>query len=147
MPKLTQTTQVISCMGIVINKKENTIYVALLKDKDNCWVIPKGHVGNGENFVETAIREIKEETGITLNKNNFINKVCEYKYYTNKEKCEKLIKVYVFQKEKQDYITPLSKENFIDGKWITIDDAIEILKYQEQKYALNKVKKLFNKQK
>lgn len=44
MPKLTQTTQAISCMGIVINKKENTIYVTLLKDKDNYWVIPKGHM-------------------------------------------------------------------------------------------------------
>lgn len=29
------------------------------------WSLPKGHVENGETFAETAVREVKEETGIS----------------------------------------------------------------------------------
>ena len=34
--------QIISCIGTVIYI-DKTIYVAVLKDKDNNWVLPKGH--------------------------------------------------------------------------------------------------------
>lgn len=95
MPRLIHQKTVISCMGIIITQKHNITYVALLRDKDNCWVIPKGHNENDENFIETAIREVKEETGININKHNFISKISEYEYYTDKEKCDKLIKAYL----------------------------------------------------
>lgn len=36
----------------------------LFKNKRQSWGIPKGHVEDGENLMETAKREFKEETGI-----------------------------------------------------------------------------------
>lgn len=29
------------------------------------WSLPKGHIEDGETFAETAVREVKEETGIS----------------------------------------------------------------------------------
>lgn len=53
MSKLTKDYQAIFCMEIVINKKENKIYVDLLKDKDNCWVIPKEHMVNEFRLIKS----------------------------------------------------------------------------------------------
>lgn len=148
MPRLIHQKTVISCMGIIITQKHNITYVVLLRDKDNCWVIPKGHNENNENnenFIETAIREVKEETGININKHNFISKISEYEYYTDKEKCNKLIKAYLFKIAKKAQIIPLYKENFVEGKWFPIDEAIKIVTYKEQKEVLNKVIKCLSK--
>ncbi|CAF1687695.1 unnamed protein product, partial [Didymodactylos carnosus] len=35
----------------------------------NCWVCPGGHIELGESFLEAGTRELKEETGIVLDKN------------------------------------------------------------------------------
>jgi len=34
------------------------------KDDPNQWVLPKGHVEEGEQHRETAVREVLEETGV-----------------------------------------------------------------------------------
>ena len=49
-------------MGVVTHIQNRQIYTALLKDKDDNWVLPKGHFKEEETFVETAIREVLEET-------------------------------------------------------------------------------------
>lgn len=137
--KRNDTKEVISCMGIVSCIKNNNIYVALLKDKNNCWVIPKGHLEKNESYVDATIREIKEETHIDINSNEFIGKVDEYKYYSDLENVEKLIKIYLFKINNLQKIVPLVEENFIDGKWVVLEEAIQKCTYQEQKNDLKKI--------
>lgn len=131
---------VISCMGIVVCIKNSDIYVALLRDVNNCWVIPKGHLEKNETFIETIIREIKEETNIDINICDFVGKVGEYEYYSDIEKTMKLIKIYLFRIDEFQPIASLAEENFVDGKWLLLGDAIEKVTYQEQKAALEKIK-------
>ncbi|MGM9680631.1 MAG: NUDIX domain-containing protein, partial [Eubacteriales bacterium] len=38
-------------------------YLLLLQRRSNTWSFPKGHMEAGESEAETAIREIREETG------------------------------------------------------------------------------------
>lgn len=114
--KINKNEPVISCMGIVSCKKNNDIYVALLRDVNNCWVIPKGHLEKNETFIETAIREVKEETNIDINTHNFVDKVGEYKYCSDLEGTMKLIKIYLFKIDEFQPIIPLAEEDFVDGK-------------------------------
>ena len=37
----------------------------LLLQSNDCWSFPKGHMDAGETEVETALRELREETGLT----------------------------------------------------------------------------------
>lgn len=135
--------QIISCMGTVIYI-DKTIYVAVLKDKDNNWVLLKGHLKKNETYIEAAIREVFEETNIKLNKENLICKIGEFNYFSELENSDKNIKVYLFKTDKMQKIIPLEKENFIEGKWLTLENAINKIKYQEQKDLLEKVVNIFN---
>ena len=135
--------QIISCIGTVIYI-DKTIYVAVLKDKDNNWVLPKGHLKKNETYIEAAIREVFEETNIKLNKENLICKIGEFNYFSELENSDKNIKAYLFKTDKMQKIIPLEKENFIEGKWLTLENAINKIKYQEQKDLLEKVVNIFN---
>lgn len=57
-----------SCGAIIIHKSaENNYKVLLVKNHNGrYWSFPKGHVEKGETEEETAIREIKEETGLDV---------------------------------------------------------------------------------
>ena len=128
-------------MGIVTYINNEQIYVALLKDKDNNWVLPKGHLKEGESLVETAIREVLEETNIKLKTENLVDKIGDFTYFSNLENSDKNIKAYLFKISKYQKIVPLEKENFIKGHWLALEDAINKVTYQEQKEVLQKVSK------
>jgi len=56
-----------SCGAIVFRKTRGEYAVLLIKNKyADFWSFPKGHVEEGENEYQTAIREVKEETGIDI---------------------------------------------------------------------------------
>ncbi|WLP85898.1 NUDIX domain-containing protein [Mycoplasma seminis] len=54
-----------SCGAIIFRKfKFNRIKVLLVKQLNNLWVFPKGHIEGNETPVETAHREVMEETSV-----------------------------------------------------------------------------------
>ena len=55
-----------SCGGVVIFRGKILLLYKNYKNKYEGWVLPKGTVEEGEEYKETAIREVKEETGLTL---------------------------------------------------------------------------------
>lgn len=132
---------IISCMGVVTYINNEQIYVALLKDTDNNWVLPKGHFKEGESFVETAMREVYEETNIKLKIQNLVDKIGEFNYFSDLENSDKNIKVYLFKINEPQKIIPLEKENFVEGKWLSLEEAINKVTYSEQKEVLQKVSK------
>ena len=57
-----------SAGGIVFKKEANKLFILLAQQSyHHGWVFPKGLIGDnimGEGKEETAIREVKEETGV-----------------------------------------------------------------------------------
>lgn len=50
--------------------------VLLVQSRGNFWGFPKGTMENGEKVKDCALRELKEETGIELNKEDLEECVC-----------------------------------------------------------------------
>ena len=55
-----------SCGVLVLRRQEDELYVVLLRHRfGGHWSFPKGHVEAGESERQTALREVREETGLT----------------------------------------------------------------------------------
>ncbi len=51
-----------SAGGVVLNASGQALIV---NQNNNSWSLPKGHIDPGETALEAAVREIREESGIT----------------------------------------------------------------------------------
>lgn len=52
--------------GILINSKGKFLLIHPYKGCDKCWGVPKGKMEPNETLLDTAIREVKEETGLDM---------------------------------------------------------------------------------
>ena len=55
-----------SCGGVVIFRGKILLLYKNYRNRYEGWVLPKGTVESDEEYKDTAIREVKEETGYTL---------------------------------------------------------------------------------
>src|SRR5437773_8900900 len=55
-----------SAGGVVVRTIDGRPHVAVIRPrgKDGVWALPKGKIDPGESAAETAVREVREETGI-----------------------------------------------------------------------------------
>ena len=98
------------------------------------WGFPKGHVEEGETEVQTAVREIKEETNLDVQideSKRFVER------YSPEEGVEKDVVFFVAQKIGGEI--KVQEEEVKDTKWLLPQDAMEILTYESSKRILQNV--------
>ena len=61
-----------SCGFIVYKAENNENFYLIIKSHNGDVGFPKGHMEPGENELQTAIRELKEETGFTTEDLEFL---------------------------------------------------------------------------
>lgn len=60
-----------SCGAVIYTREDGILKYVLVLEPNGVWGFPKGHVEKGETETDTALREIREETGlqVVLNEN------------------------------------------------------------------------------
>ena len=135
----------ISSGGVIFKRKDNSFEVALVsKKKGKIWCLPKGHIEEGESLKETAIREVKEETGL---RGEIVNKVDDIIYwYSNKDKKGELIKifkrVYFFLLKYVEGETKVHDHEVENVQWFDIKKARKILTYKTEQDVMKKAEKI-----
>lgn len=122
--------------GIVpISISEGKICFLLIKQYDDFWSFPKGHPEDKESEIETASRELLEETGIIP------NRILPDTYFTEKYSFEKdrikINKTVKFFPGFCDKIEPtIDDKEITDAGWFEYEQALEKLTYKETKEIL-----------
>ena len=102
------------------------------------WDFPKGNIEVGENEIQTATREIREET--CINDVEFLDGFrmkIEYKYRHGKKVVRKEVVLYLARTRTRNVI--LSHEH-IGFAWKKFDEAMQQLTYQNAKNLLSAAK-------
>ena len=129
--------------GIVLFRKEGTKKLFLLLHyPSGHWDFIKGKMEKGETTHETAIRETKEETGITdiIFIENF-EKWIEYNFKYKGELVQK--KVVFFLAETKTEEIQISHEH-IGYTWMDYNTAMEKTTFDNAKIVLTKAQKLLS---
>ena len=64
-----------SCGGVVIFRGKILLLYKNIKNKYEGWVLPKGTVEPGEEYKDTALREVLEESGAKASIIKYVGKV------------------------------------------------------------------------
>ena len=131
-------TEKISCMGIVL-LYDNSQKEVLILNSEGEWVFPKGHLEKDETLLDCAVREVFEEARIKLLKEQSLGQIDEFSFYFDKEQAIKVIKVFGFIINSRQIVCYNKNEEFIDGKFVEVNDALKLLKHDDAKNALRKL--------
>lgn len=129
------------------NKEENAIQekscgcvimennkVLLIQHRIGHWGFPKGHVEAGETEKETAIREVKEETGLEVEIQGDKRYTMEYK--TDKGDNKQV--VFFLAKKVGGTIKP-QEEEVSQIQWLEFTEALQKITYSNTKELLQKI--------
>ena len=116
--------------GIVSNERDELLLIF----RRGHWDLPKGKIELRESMLEGAVREVTEETGVTIAETN-PEAIATYHAY--KLKGRNIIKhtdwFYMQAKHGQNKLTPQTEEDIDEVKWVAKKD---LKNYEEGCYPL-----------
>jgi uncharacterized protein involved in tolerance to divalent cations/ADP-ribose pyrophosphatase YjhB (NUDIX family) len=134
-----RTVREVSAGGVMYRKNSDQIQIALIHVR-NRWGLPKGHVEEGERIEETALREVREETGL---EGRVVKKLGDIRYaYRDKTKEGEPIRIY---KRVHFYLLRYLKGDVRDhdhevdeARWFPMDQVIKNLKFATERKMVHR---------
>ena len=125
-----------SCGGVVIFRGKILVLYKNYKNKYEGWVLPKGTVEQGEDYKETALREVKEETGVSAQIIKYVGR-SQYTFSVPSDVVDKEVHWYLMMADSY-YSKPQKEEFFEDSGYYKFHEAYHLLKFSNEKQILEK---------
>ena len=119
-----------SCGCVIIENNK----VLLIQHNIGQWGFPKGHVEAGETEKETAIREVKEETGLEVEIQGDKRYTMEYRTDKGNNK-----QVVFFLAKKVGGTIKAQEEEVSQIQWLEFPEALQKITYSNTKELLQKI--------
>ena len=128
-----------SAGAIILREIEGELKIALAQHQrtDKTWVLPKGHVEEGESIEEAALREIHEEAGLdNVQLITHLGSFVRESVKSNGDVVQKTIHFFLaYALENQQHSTPTDLL-FTEVGWFKPKEAIELLPHESDKAFL-----------
>lgn len=122
---------IIDSFGIIplVQEGQNWKVLLILHREGNHWGFPKGRSEPGEDSLQAATRELKEETGLTveevLKQEPFVEK------YQFRRKSDTVVKTAHYFPARVSGELKLQEEEIRDAKWVDLKEAVQFLTFKE----------------
>lgn len=118
-----------SCGAIVYRRFHGNVEILLIKHVNSGhWSFPKGHVEGDETELETARREIKEETGLDVILDQTFRETVSY---SPKRDTQKIVVYFLALARNYDFVR--QEEEIAEIRWVDIARAPGMLTYENDK--------------
>jgi len=122
-----------SCGAVVFTRREGQLLFAIVQEKSGAYSFPKGHVEGNETEMETARREIFEETGL---RPEFVEGFCQTNEYSMAEKPGTWKKVTYYLAEFGNEL-PIPREGEIRRVLVFLyEQAFNLFEYEDTRRVL-----------
>lgn len=131
-----------SAGGLVVRQMRGRPYIAAVRVKDGkVLALPKGHIEPGESGAETAVREVREETGV---EGRLVEKLDDIHYWYTRDRTRVLKVVSFFLLSyRSGSVRDYQREEVDGAEWVPLEEAPRRLAYSGEKEmaraALSKV--------
>ena len=123
----------LSAGGVLVRTIAGRPHLAAVRPqgkKAGTWVLPKGNIDPGETAAETAVREVREETGVD---GRLVGKLGDVRYVYTWER-ERIFKVVSFfllraRRGRIGEIEDAMRVEVADARWLPLEDAHGLLAY------------------
>jgi ADP-ribose pyrophosphatase YjhB (NUDIX family) len=126
----------VSCGGVVIHKGKILLLYKNQHGKYVGWVLPKGTVERGEDYKQTALREVKEETGVSAKIVKYVGKT-QYTFRGCGDIINKTVHWYLMVAN-SFYCRPQAEEFFADAGFYKKHEAFHLLKFSDERQMLSR---------
>ena len=130
MPNIHETY---SAGGVVVNLEGLVLVVNV---KGVSWTLPKGHMEKGEDELETAKREIREESGVAdLELVSKLGAYSRHKMFSeSKDDLPELkhITIFLFKTKYTGALKPVDPEN-PEARWVKKEEVADLLTHPKDK--------------
>lgn len=130
-PPIQEVVREATAGGVIYRvTKAGDLEILLVADHRDRWMIPKGHIEEGETAQETAMREIGEEAGV-----HELEPICwlgktHFRYRRKNTLVLMSTQVYLFKALGDT--NKIKKEEWMNGiKWFKFNDALEAIEYED----------------
>lgn len=121
----------VSAGGVVLRKDR----MVLLARRNEDWQFPKGQVEKGERIEETAVREVREETGIEARIVKPLGRI-NYWYYREGRRTYKTVHFFLMEAVKENMERRDSEMDEV--RWFNLEDAIKKISYRNERDILER---------
>ncbi len=134
--------KVISAGGVVYRwDKEQPLFLLLGSNKRGVWCLPKGLIEPDEDEVTTAMREVREETGVSRVKIRGKIGLIKYQFGFRTKTFDKTVHFFLFETDQADSKVG-NEHDFME--WMSFDKALETLSYPNEKEVLSKARSMIH---
>jgi 8-oxo-dGTP diphosphatase len=116
-------------------------FIRVARADGDAWALPKGWVEKGEDLEQTAVREVREETGLDAKVLRKLGEVT-YEFYSRADRSRISKTVHLFLMEYVGGTTADHDDEVEEVRWFPLEDALRTLTYKNEREMVEKARSL-----